>query len=195
MAEPLAVCLHAVDRAGPLLGRRVLIAGCGPIGALVIMAAKHAGASEIVATDVQELGLTTARKAGADRAINVAGEPEALAAPTKEEGPFDVLFEASGNAVALRNALDHLRPRGVVVQVGPGGDVSLPMNTIVTRELDIRGTFRFDAEFALAVELMGSGRIDVKSLISASVPFRDALEAFSLASDRSRAVKVQLTFA
>jgi L-idonate 5-dehydrogenase len=61
--------------------------------------------------------------------------------------------------------------------------------------LDIRGRLRFDAEFAIAVDLMGCGRIDVKSLISASVPFREALDAFNLSGDRSRSVKVQLTFA
>ena len=95
MAEPLAVCLHAVTRAGPLLGRRVLVTGCGPIGALCVMAAKHAGAGEVVATDVQPFPLSVARTAGADVALDVAAGPDALADLVGRTGPFDVLFEAS----------------------------------------------------------------------------------------------------
>jgi L-idonate 5-dehydrogenase len=69
-----------------------------------------------------------------------------------------------------------------------------PINVIVAKELQIRGTFRFDPEFELAVRLMGEGKIDVTPVISASMPYGAAVEAFELASDRSRAMKVQLTF-
>ena len=72
--------------------------------------------------------------------------------------------------------------------------MKLPINLIVAKELQLRGTFRFDREFALAVELMGRGHIDVRPLLSATVPFRQAEDAFALAQDRSRAVKVQLAF-
>jgi hypothetical protein len=58
----------------------------------------------------QELGLATARKAGVDHAIDVAREPGGLTVLTNEEGPFDVLLEALGNAAALRNSIDHLQP-------------------------------------------------------------------------------------
>ncbi|MDQ0475181.1 threonine dehydrogenase-like Zn-dependent dehydrogenase [Labrys wisconsinensis] len=194
MAEPLAVCLHAVQRAGPLTGRRVLVTGCGPIGALAVAAARHAGATSVTATDVQDFALEAARRAGADQALNVGADPGALAADAEAAGPFDVLFEASGNAAALRGALDLIRPRGIVVQLGLGGDVALPMNLLVTRELDIRGTFRFDGEFDLAVELMNRGRIEVRPLVTATLPFEQARNAFELAADRSRAVKVQLRF-
>jgi len=120
MAEPLAVALHAVRRAGALLGKRVLVTGCGPIGALVIVAARRAGAAHIVATDVSDHTLGKALKVGADEAINVATEPEGLARFTADKGDFDVLFEASGNERALCGALDAVRPRGVIVQLGLG---------------------------------------------------------------------------
>lgn len=194
MAEPLAVCLHAVERAGPLNGRRVLVTGCGPIGALVVMAARFAGAASVVATDVQDFALAMAVTAGADEALNTAATPDALDRSVAQGGAFDVLFEASGNATALRAALMHLRPRGVMVQLGLGGDVPLPINVLVTREIDLRGTFRFDGEFDLAVALMNQGRIDVRPLLSATLPFAEAKTAFGLAGDRSRAVKVQLSF-
>lgn len=195
MAEPLAVCLHAAAQAGPLQGRRVLVTGCGPIGALLVLVARHAGAAEIVATDVAEHPLAVAKMIGATCAINVAAEPGALGEYGADKGTFDVLFEASGNGTALAAALEAVRPGGIVVQVGLGGDMTLPINLIVAKELQLRGTFRFDREFALAVELMGRRQIDVQPLLTATLPFRHAQDAFALAQDRSRAIKVQLAFA
>jgi len=194
MAEPLAVCLHGARRAGPLLGKRVLVTGSGPIGALAVAAARRAGAAEIVVTDVADAALGYAAKVGADKTFNIAAEPDALAPFGADKGVFDVLFEASGNEAALRGGLDVVRPGGVIVQLGLGGEMRLPMNALVAKELELRGTFRFHEEFALAVALIGKGLIDVKPLISATLPFTRAVEAFELAGDRSRSMKVQLAF-
>jgi L-idonate 5-dehydrogenase len=194
MAEPFAVALHAVRRAGPLLGKRVLVTGCGPIGALAIIAARRAGAGHIVATDVGAHTLGKALKAGADEVVNVAETPDGLARFTADKGSFDVLFEASGNARALVGAFDALRPRGVIVQLGLGGDMTLPINTIVAKEFDLRGAFRFHEEFAVAVELLNKGLVDVKPLISATLSYRDSARAFALAADRSQSMKVILNF-
>jgi L-idonate 5-dehydrogenase len=194
MAEPLAVCLHAAAQAGPLQGRRVLVTGRGPIGALCVLVARHGGAAEVVATDVADHPLSVARSVGAARTINVAAEPEALKAYGADKGTFDVLFECSGNNAALSAALEAVRPGGVVVQVGIAGEMTLPLSLIVTKELQLRGTFRFDREFALAVALMGSGQLDVTPLLTRTVPFREAVDAFALAQDRARAIKVQLAF-
>jgi L-idonate 5-dehydrogenase len=194
MAEPLAVALHAVRRAGPLLGKNVLVTGCGPIGALAVIAARRAGASNIVVTDIGDYTLRSALKVGADQALNVASHPDALKAFAADKGQFDVLFEASGNERALRGAFDAVRPRGIIVQVGIGGEMTLPINTIVAKEFDLRGTFRFHEEFGIAVDLLNKGLVDVKPLISATVPFRDAGRAFALAADRSQAMKVLLDF-
>jgi L-idonate 5-dehydrogenase len=195
MAEPLSVALHAVRRAGPLLGKSVLVTGCGPIGALVIVAARRAGATHIVATDVSAYTLGKALKVGADEVINVAEEPDGLSRFTADKGEFDdVLFEASGNERALRGAFDALRPRGIIVQVGLGGEMTLPINTLVAKEFDLRGAFRFHEEFATAVELLNKGLVDVKPLISATLSYRDSARAFTLAADRSQAMKVLLNF-
>jgi L-idonate 5-dehydrogenase len=194
MAEPLSVALHAVRRAGPLLGKSVLVTGCGPIGALAIIAARRAGATHIVATDVGAHTLGKALKVGADEVVNVAEEPEGLARFTADKGHFDVLFEASGNQRALVGAFDALRPRGIIVQLGLGGEMTLPINTIVAKEFDLRGAFRFHEEFAVAVELLNKGLVDVKSLISATLSYRDSARAFALAADRSQAMKVLLSF-
>jgi len=193
-AEPFAVCLHAVNRAGPLFGKRVLVTGAGPIGALTVIAARRAGALEIVATDVADAPLAAAKRVGADVTINVS-EKDALARYEADKGTFDVMFEASGNARALAGGFAVVRPGGVVVQIGiAGGEMSLPMNVVVAKEIELRGTFRFHAEFALAVALIGSGVADVMPLLTATLPLTDAATAFALAADRSKAMKVQLAF-
>jgi L-idonate 5-dehydrogenase len=194
MAEPLAVTLHATRRAGDLFGKRVLVTGCGPIGVLSILAARRAGAAEIVATDLSDFTLSIARQAGADRTINSGSEPDALTAYGADKGYFDALYECSGAAVALAGGIGALRPRGIVLQLGLGGDMTVPMQAITSKELDIRGSFRFHSEFPIGVELMRKGLIDVKPLISQTLPLARSVEAFTLASDRSQAMKVQIAF-
>jgi L-idonate 5-dehydrogenase len=194
MAEPLAVCLHAARRAGPLLGKKVLVTGSGPIGALCVIAARRAGAAEIVVTDIADGALRFARAVGADITLNTSAQPDALAPHAADKGAFDAMFEASGNELALRGGLDVVRPGGVIVQLGLGGEMKLPVNAIVAKEIELRGTFRFHEEFALAVTLIGKGLVDVKPLISATLPFVAATEAFRLAMDRGQSMKVQLAF-
>ncbi|WDZ79353.1 L-idonate 5-dehydrogenase (plasmid) [Ensifer adhaerens] len=194
MAEPFAVTLHAVSRAGSLLGKRVLVTGCGPIGALAIIAARVHGAREIVATDVMDGVLDKALSIGADRVINVANNPDRLAAYSANKGYFDVQFEASGNAQAVRSGLDVLKPRSVLVQLGLGGDVAIPQNLVVAKEIEMRGTFRFHEEFGLAVDLINAGRVDLTSLLTGIFPLEDAVRAFETAGDRNRSMKVQLAF-
>ena len=194
MAEPLAVCLHGMRRAGSVLGKRVLITGSGPIGALAVVAARRAGALEIVVTDVADGALGFARKVGADRTINIVAEPRGLTPYAADKGVFDVMFEASGNEAALRGGLDVVRPGGIIVQLGLGGEMKLPMNALVAKEIELRGTFRFHEEFALAVTLIGKRLVDVKPLISDVLPFTEATQAFELANDRGRSMKVQLFF-
>lgn len=194
MAEPLSVGLHAIQRAGSIFGKRVLVTGCGPIGNLLIGSLRAAGAGQIVAVDLAAGPLACAEKMGANCTHNLAEDPDALQRYTAEKGYFDVMFEVSGSPQALRNGLECLRPRGVLVTVGLGGDVSIPLNLLVSREIDLRGTFRFHAEFAQAVDLLNRQIIDVKPVISHTVPFTSAVEAFELAGDKRQAMKVLLDF-
>ena len=193
-AEPFAVTLHAVARAGSLLGKRVLVTGCGPIGALSVMAARAHGAREIVVTDVMDAVLGKALQIGADRTINVASHHDELGAYAANKGYFDVQFEASGNERAVRSGLEVLKPRGVLVQLGLGGDVSIPQNLVVAKEIEMRGTFRFHEEFGLAVDLINRRKVDMNPLLTGVYGLDEAVKAFEIAGDRSRSMKVQLTF-
>lgn len=194
LAEPLSVGLHAIQRAGGVLGKQVLVTGCGPIGSLLIGSLRRAGAARIVAVDLADRPLQCAREMGADETLNLRTEPQALDRYKADKGQFDAVFEASGSEAALRSALDVIAPRGVLVTVGLGGDIALPMNQLVAKEIDLRGTFRFHPEFATAVQFLNEGLIDGKPVITGVVPASQALQAFELACDKQRSLKVQINF-
>ena len=195
LAEPLSVGLHAIQRAGSVLGKQVLVTGCGPIGSLLIGALRRAGAARIVAADIADLPLKCAREMGADETINLKTQASAMDAYKVDKGQFDVVFEASGSEAALRTGLDSIVPRGVLITVGMGGDISLPMTQVVAKEVDLRGTFRFHAEFATAVRFLNEGLVNGKPVITRVLPMDRALEAFELAADKSQSLKVQIAFA
>ncbi|KAG1647819.1 Sorbitol dehydrogenase [Nymphon striatum] len=146
------------------------------------------------ATDLSEYTLAMARQCGADEALNTATDPDALAIYQTDKGQIDVHLECSGAAMALAAGVACLRPRGTLVQLGLGGDMNVPMQAMTAKEITLRGSFRFHAEFATAVQMMQAGLIKVDPLITHSFDISQALEAFETASDRSRAMKVQLTF-
>ncbi|WP_134678723.1 L-idonate 5-dehydrogenase [Paracoccus ravus] len=194
-SEPLAVCLHAVAQAPDLSGKRIMVTGAGPIGLLVLAALRHAGAREVIVTDLTDAALERARAMGATSTINVATDATALEPLQKDKGQIDLIFDCSAAGPALRTAFAAIRPRGTIIQVGVSGDMTIPLNALVGKEIIWRGSQRFHPEFAEAVHLIGTRAIDVRPIISHSLPLERAREAFELASDRSIACKVQLTFA
>jgi len=194
LAEPLSVGLHAITRAGSVFGKRVLVTGCGPIGLLLIAGLRRAGAAHIIAADIADVPLACAATLGADETINLARHPGGLAPYALNKGMIEVMFEASGSDKALRGGLDVMAPRGVVVIVGLGGDISVPMNLLVAKELDVRGTFRFHQEFAVAVRFLNQRLIDGRPVITHTLKFDQAAEAFKLAGDKGRALKVLIDF-
>lgn len=190
LAEPLSVALHAVRRAGAVAGRHVLVTGAGPIGCLVVAAAKAAGAARVTATDLVPEALGYAAVAGADTLLR-ADDPDDPGWPAE----VDVAVEASGVAAGLDTCLRLVRRGGVVVQLGmlPAGRTPFAGNLVVSREIELRGAFRFGAEFDDALELLAA-RGEFDGLVSAVVPVREAEAAFALASDRERSCKVLLEF-
>jgi L-idonate 5-dehydrogenase len=191
-AEPLAVGLHGVNRAGDLLGKNVLVTGGGTIGCLTVIAARLAGATSVTVSDVLDRPLATARAVGAARTIRGDKEADALASPQ-----FDVAFEASGSFAALKSCVAATKRGGTIVQIGTLPHEPLPfvVNEIMSKELDLKGAFRWGIEFDWAVEYIASGRVDVKPLLSGQFPLKDAVKAFELAKDKSQSTKVQLVAA
>jgi L-idonate 5-dehydrogenase len=193
-AEPLGVALHAVSRAGAILGRKVLVTGSGPIGVLVAASARLAGAAEIVVTDLYDEALAIASRMGATDVINVRTNEARLAASTQDGGYFDVAFEASGNPQALETCIGGTRAGGRIVQVGiqSAGQSAVPVNKLVAKELELVGTFLSHEEFRWAVDALVHGRINIGPILSEEFPFAEAISAFELASDRRKAMKVSL---
>ncbi len=194
--EPLAVGVHAVVRAGSLVGKRVLVTGAGPIGALLIGAARHAGAREIVATDLSAAPLAAALAMGASSVINAAQEPEKLQRDySADKGYFDVAFECTGVGAVLKSVFPVVRPRGSIVQVGVSGAADIPVNALVGKEIALLGAHRFHQEYAVAAQLIRERKIDVRPVISTTLPMERIADALVLAKDRSTQMKVQLSFA
>ncbi|MGW1271096.1 zinc-binding dehydrogenase, partial [Streptomyces sp. NPDC002491] len=198
LAEPLSVALHAVRRAGAVSGRRVLVTGAGPIGALVVAAAKAAGAAHVTVTDLLPAALGYARAAGADVVVRADDPADPGWPPERDTATavgVDVAVEASGTAAGLETCLRLVRRGGVVVQLGmlPPGQSPFPGNLLVSREIELRGAFRFDTEFDDALRLLAAEPA-FDALVSAVVPVREAESAFALAADRSRSCKVLLSF-
>ena len=196
MAEPLAVALHAVRRAGSLVGKSVLVTGVGPIGSLCVLAARRAGAARIVVTDVADGALKRAGALGIDDAVNAVSAPERVEAWYANKGSFDVTFECSGNAAAMTTAIQATASGGCVVQVGmiAGPTADIPVNRFVSREVDLLGAFRFDSEYGAAVRELATGGIDVSPLLTHTFKMTAANDAFAVAADRSQSMKVHLVF-
>lgn len=193
MSEPLSVALHSVNRAGPLLGRSVLVTGSGTIGCLMVLAARLAGAARVAVTDVVDRPLEVARAVGADLALRI----DRLPAGTRladAVGEPDVAFEVSGAPQALAACVDTVRRGGVVVQVGtlPAEGMHLLANQVMARELDLRGSFRFGNVFGDAVRAIATRRVDVRPVLSGAHPLSQAARAIALARDKTVSMKVQL---
>ncbi len=189
LAEPLAVCLHAVARAGAVTGSDVAVTGGGPIGLLTALAARHRGARRVTVVDIAAQPLKVAAGLGFET-IAMTGAP----APELAER-FDTIFEASGAAPALANALTLVRRGGTLVQIGNYAVpvLNVPSNIVMAKEIAWRGSFRFGDEFAEAVRLIVEGALEVAPLISARIELAEVGAAFALALDRSRSVKVIIT--
>lgn len=179
VAEPLGVAIHAVKRAGNIEGKRVLVNGAGPIGALVVAACKHAGAAQVWAADLSDTALAIARQLGADHTVDRSRD-EAL------PSDVDVAFDASGASRALGDIFLSVVRGGRFVQVGnlPAGEVPVALGQLVTREIEYVGSYRFADEITDAIQAMAEG-LDVEPLLTHTFDIAEAEEAFRTASDRS----------
>lgn len=191
LAEPLAIALHGVSRlGGRVSGARVLVSGAGPIGCLAILALRHAGAAVVVAADLQEQALATARKVGADDTIHVGrgtGPGAAL---------FDISVEAAGVPASLSTAIALARPGGAVLQLGmlPSGPLTVELAGLVARELTLLGSQRMDVELDQAIRILAADPA-AEAVITHEFPVGEAVAAFACAADPARSSKVILKFA
>lgn len=195
MIEPLAVVLHAMKQAGPVAGKRVLVTGGGPIGLLAAMTARAFGAAPVALSDVVKGRRDNARLLAADEVLDPAAPDLAARVRELTGDGFDMVFEASGAAPALRQAFDLIRRGGTIVQIGtlPADDLPLPANQVMAREIRFVGSFRYGDVFHDAIRLLVARRIDLQPLISCVLPLASIGDAMARALARDNTMKVQLS--
>lgn len=181
LCEPLSVGIHACRRGDVGTGDTVLVTGAGTIGLLTMEAARAAGATNVLISDVVESKLSLAAELGADRIINVSEEDleTAVREYTGENGA-DVVIEASGAEPSIQSTLDAVRRGGTVVFVGLASEAEVPLDVldIVDNEVDVRGSFRYKNTYPTAISLLANEAIDVESLIDFEMPLDQVDNAF-----------------
>jgi threonine dehydrogenase-like Zn-dependent dehydrogenase len=167
--EPTATALRAVELAGDLAGRTVLVTGGGPIGQLACRLAHLRSPAQIL---LMEPAAKRAQFAAASHA-------EVIAADTYAPGlGVDIVLECSGNAIATTTALKLLAPGGILVVVGAGPEPALDSATILLKEITVRGSYIYTGEFDRAIDLLATRQIEVADLTTVISPLSDALTAF-----------------
>ncbi|MDR7158585.1 L-idonate 5-dehydrogenase [Arthrobacter sp. BE255] len=190
LIEPASVAWHAVARAGDVAGKTALVIGSGPIGALTVAVLKRAGAARITAVDMHPKPLDIAAAVGADEVIT-AGDLEAIAAVQA-----DVVIESSGSHHGLASAIQGAARGGTVVMVGllPTGPQPVLISLAITRELDLKGSFRFNNEIDDVIAALTDGTLHIDPVITHDYPVEHALEAFDIARNSAESGKVLLSF-
>lgn len=195
MVEPLAVGMHAATRARIKPGDLAVVMGAGPIGMVTALAALAGGCSRVVMTDVLQPKLDLAATLGPITPVNItrANVGEVVRRLTDGWGA-DIVFEASGNPGSVASVFDPLCPGGTVVFIGmPGEPVPIDIVAAQVKEVRIETVFRYAHMYPRALALMGSGKIDVKPLITDTFEFKDSIAAFDYACNmRPGSVKAQV---
>jgi len=182
LAEPMSIGVHAVGRAALRPGDQTVVYGAGPIGQAIVLAAQAEGASVLV-IDRLEPRLALAIEFGAARIALAAAARDAIADWTAGDGPVAV-FEATGVAAVLREAMDVVAPSGTVVVVGLSREsVAIPLVEFTRKELSVVGSRNSAREFGAAIELVRANRSRVERLITHRFDFTTAPEAFRQAHE------------
>ncbi|AEY95291.1 FABR229Cp [Eremothecium gossypii FDAG1] len=184
LCEPLAVAVHANRLAGTQFPSRVVVFGAGPVGLLTASVAKAFGATTVAIVDISKHKLCVAPALGLTHPVDSSdcSSPEALANKLRAElrSDVDIAFDCSGAEICIAAAVLICRPGGTHVQVGSSRDyVSFPLAEATVKQLRILGSFRYAAgDYATAVELLASKRVDAARLVTHRFPFDRAVEAY-----------------
>jgi len=203
MIEPLSNGIHACKRAGIGPGKTVAILGAGPMGLNALVAAKAFGATKIAITDVRDDNLALARSYGAKHALltppSMSNEEAAtlLKGLFPTEGP-DCVIDCAGYSSTLNTGMKALARGGTYVLIGMGADCcSFPMTTLVTKEADVKGCFRYTNTYPTAIELLQGGLIDVKPMITHRYGFtgvKEVVEGFECAANAAKTKSIKVMF-
>jgi len=190
LIEPLSVGIHAVERAQLKLGDRILIFGAGPIGLLTLQVALAEGASHAVVLDLSDARLAKAKELGADEVVNV-GKTDLVKEFTDD---FDIVFEAAGAPTTIPKALRFVRRGARIVLIGHSSvnEAKLDPNLVITKELSIRGTYRYANTYPKALRLMQKGVFNLTGLIGKTFPLIDVDAALGYPKENPACIKAMV---
>ncbi|HEY3297867.1 MAG TPA: alcohol dehydrogenase catalytic domain-containing protein [Armatimonadota bacterium] len=199
MLEPLGVGMYAVDLAGDIRGKDVVILGSGAVGLSVLQCALSAGAGKVYVTDLIDTRLELARKLGADKTFD-ATDPDIMQSIILANGGNEpaVVFEAAGENDAVQMATELVRPGGNVVIIGIPYDDNMVVSagTVRRKGLRLQMVRRSNKTLRRCVQLVSGGKADVASYITHRFPLDRISEAFQIAGERRDGairVLIQLT--
>ncbi len=187
LLEPLGIAMHAVELGKLRPGMNVGVFGAGPIGLLILQLVRLSGVDKAVVTDKLPHRLEAARTMGAFKTV-LAGMPseqqEVMASAGR--GGVDVAFEVAGENEAVESAVACARPGGRVILAGiPADDrSSFSASTARRKGLTLKLVRRMKHTFPHAIQLVESGQVDLKPLVTHTFPFEQAAQAFELAARR-----------
>jgi D-xylulose reductase len=195
MVEPFAIGMQAASRARIVPGDVAAVIGAGPIGIMTALAALAGGCSRVFISDFSAEKLAIAGRYPGIHPVDLRQHvfADVVSAATSGWGA-DVVFEASGSAKAFEGIFNLVRPGGAVVLVGlPVHPVALDVPGAISKEVRIETVFRYANIFDRALELIASGKVDLKPLITGTYAFRDSIAAFERAVEaRATDVKLQI---
>lgn len=181
LVEPVSVSVHAVRRAGPIDGKKVLVLGAGTIGNLVAQVARAFGAEAVMITDLSDYKLNKAKACGIDFAVNSARE-DLSEAIVRNLGPerADLIFECVGAQATATQAVECARKGTTVIIVGVFGEKPIVnLGYVQDWELNLVGSAMYQkADYEAAIELIAGGRMHLDELFTHRFKFDNYLEAY-----------------
>jgi D-xylulose reductase len=184
MVEPLAIGMHAANKAQIKPGDLAVVIGAGTIGVVTALAALAGGCSQIVISDVVQPKLDLVATLGPITPVNVTEQSLTEVVSDLTDGwGADIVFEASGSSQVFENIFELLCPAGRVVLIGmPGAPVPYDVVAAQVKEARVEHIFRYAHVYPRALALMGSGKIDLKPLITDKFEFTDGIRALEYAT-------------
>ncbi len=180
LVEAVSVAVHAANVTPIVLGDTAVVVGAGMIGLLALQAVRAAGASRVIAVDINDKRLAVAKDLGADEVLrgDQVDVPAAIAKLTDGRGA-DVAMEVVGATPTVVTAIESVRKGGKVTLVGNvSPTIDLPLQSVVTREISLHGTCGCNGEYPQCIDLMNRGIIDVSPLITAKISLQDGPQWF-----------------
>ncbi|MDX8527109.1 NAD(P)-dependent alcohol dehydrogenase [Mesorhizobium sp. MSK_1335] len=195
MVEPFAIGMQAAARARIVPGDVAVVIGCGPIGIMIALAALAGGCSKVLISDFSAPKLKIAAQYPGIVPVNIGEQSmvDAVRTATDNWGA-DIVFEASGSPKAFADLFEIVRPGGAVVLVGlPVEPVELNVPAAISKEVRIETVFRYANIFDRALQLIASGKVDLKPLITGTYDFSESIKAFERAAEgKPQDVKLQI---